>query len=86
MSEWRSNQPINRSQTSKIKQTVPKENQRIQEMGGHVIFGRILGKLAISRAFGDFQFKEFDEEEASLFKGPILSSIPDIFYINLDLT
>ncbi|RCI01490.1 Protein phosphatase 2C 2 [Rhizopus stolonifer] len=35
----------------------PKETERIQKAGGHVEFGRVNGNLALSRALGDFEFK-----------------------------
>ncbi|KAI8095383.1 phosphatase 2C-domain-containing protein [Thamnidium elegans] len=35
----------------------PKETERITKAGGHVEFGRVNGNLALSRAFGDFEFK-----------------------------
>ncbi|CEG42817.1 hypothetical protein L916_02788 [Plasmopara halstedii] len=42
------------------------EAQRIREIGGFVIHGRIMGELAVSRAFGDAPFKTFDLTEPSL--------------------
>lgn len=36
----------------------PKENQRIVNAGGFVEFGRVNGNLALSRAIGDFEFKQ----------------------------
>ncbi|EER06725.1 Protein phosphatase 2C, putative [Perkinsus marinus ATCC 50983] len=33
------------------------EFKRIREAGGFVFFGRVLGKLAVSRAFGDLEYK-----------------------------
>ena len=30
---------------------------RIEQAGGHVLFGRVLGSLAVSRSLGDFEFK-----------------------------
>ncbi|KAF4319647.1 hypothetical protein BBO99_00006026 [Phytophthora kernoviae] len=39
------------------------EAQRIRETGGFVIHGRIMGELAVSRAFGDAPFKTFDLPE-----------------------
>lgn len=35
----------------------PEENKRINELGGKVFYGRVFGMLAVSRAFGDIQFK-----------------------------
>jgi len=37
--------------------TDPEENTRIKSVGGAVCFGRVYGTLAISRAFGDYEFK-----------------------------
>lgn len=39
------------------------EAQRIRDIGGFVIHGRIMGELAVSRAFGDQPFKSFDIPE-----------------------
>ncbi|RLN79485.1 hypothetical protein BBJ28_00009264 [Nothophytophthora sp. Chile5] len=39
------------------------EAQRIRDTGGFVIHGRIMGELAVSRAFGDQPFKTFDLPE-----------------------
>jgi len=33
------------------------EAQRIRDAGGFVINGRVMGELAVSRAFGDVDFK-----------------------------
>jgi protein phosphatase 2C family protein 2/3 len=35
----------------------PKEEQRIKKAGGYVENGRVNGSLALSRALGDFAFK-----------------------------
>ncbi|KAJ3301900.1 Protein phosphatase 2C 2 [Blyttiomyces sp. JEL0837] len=40
------------------KPTNPLEIQRIREAGGYVEFGRVNGNLALSRAVGDFEFKQ----------------------------
>ncbi|TMW61210.1 hypothetical protein Poli38472_013673 [Pythium oligandrum] len=44
----------------------PDEAQRIRDTGGFVIHGRIMGELAVSRAFGDSPFKQFDLSEPSV--------------------
>jgi len=41
----------------KHKPSTPEEKARIEKAGGQVIFGRVLGTLAVSRAFGDREFK-----------------------------
>lgn len=41
----------------------PDEAQRIRDTGGFVIHGRIMGELAVSRAFGDSPFKTFEVPE-----------------------
>jgi len=33
------------------------EKERIKAAGGHVVFGRVMGSLAVARAFGDREFK-----------------------------
>ncbi|ORZ20362.1 phosphatase 2C-domain-containing protein [Absidia repens] len=43
------------------KPTDEKETQRIKNAGGHVEFGRVNGNLALSRALGDFEFKQRDD-------------------------
>lgn len=43
--------------TFRHKPNSPEERKRIEEAGGHVVFGRVMGTLAVSRAFGDFEFK-----------------------------
>lgn len=39
------------------KPTNPKESQRIEAAGGRVLHSRVDGGLALSRAFGDFEYK-----------------------------
>jgi len=43
--------------TEKHKPNAPSEKKRIEEAGGQVVFGRVLGSLAVSRALGDMDFK-----------------------------
>eukprot|EP01129_Flabellula_baltica_P003231 TRINITY_DN1303_c0_g1_i1.p1 TRINITY_DN1303_c0_g1~~TRINITY_DN1303_c0_g1_i1.p1 ORF type:complete len:497 (+),score=91.32 TRINITY_DN1303_c0_g1_i1:44-1534(+) len=38
----------------------PEEIERIQSQGGSVIGGRVQGKIAVARAFGDIEFKDMD--------------------------
>lgn len=42
----------------------PDEAQRVRDTGGFVIHGRIMGELAVSRAFGDSPFKTFELVES----------------------
>lgn len=41
------------------------EQERIKKQGGYIVFERVLGRLAITRAFGDFDCKniEITDEE-----------------------
>lgn len=43
--------------SEKHKPNAPSEKKRIEEAGGQVVFGRVLGSLAVSRALGDLDFK-----------------------------
>jgi len=43
--------------TQKHKPSDASEKARIEKAGGHVLFGRVLGSLAVARAFGDIEFK-----------------------------
>eukprot|EP01128_Nolandella_sp_AFSM9_P004698 TRINITY_DN214_c0_g1_i2.p1 TRINITY_DN214_c0_g1~~TRINITY_DN214_c0_g1_i2.p1 ORF type:complete len:205 (+),score=47.19 TRINITY_DN214_c0_g1_i2:399-1013(+) len=43
--------------TTPHKASDPSEKTRIEELGGHVFFGRVFGSLAVSRAFGDARYK-----------------------------
>jgi len=43
--------------TEKHKPTTPSERKRVEQAGGQVIFGRVLGSLAVSKAIGDIDFK-----------------------------
>lgn len=51
------------------------ERNRIYDAGGDIEFGRIEGKLSVSRGFGDRQFKE---------PKALVSSYPDVFSIEVD--
>lgn len=53
--------------TNDQKPTRPDETQRIKDAGGLVILGRVMGELAISRAFGDSDFKIFPEQIHEVF-------------------
>ena len=51
-----------------MKPTVPSESERIKRAGGQVINNRVNGRLAVSRAIGDFEFKS----------AGIVSNIPEV--------
>ena len=34
------------------------EQERIKSQGGYIVFGRVLGRLAVTRAFGDYECKQ----------------------------
>lgn len=44
--------------TTAHKASDPEEKKRIENLGGHVFFGRVFGTLAVSRSFGDSKFKK----------------------------
>ena len=85
-SRWRD------SPTKDQKPNRPDEAQRIRDMGGFIIHGRIMGELAVSRAFGDIDFKVFDAavretqggehdtagSGTAMLKGPLVSCTPEI--------
>lgn len=45
------------------KATNDAEAERIRAAGGQVFFGRVMGSLAVSRAFGDQELKKSDEQK-----------------------
>ncbi|KAI9101901.1 phosphatase 2C-like domain-containing protein [Phlyctochytrium arcticum] len=53
----------------------PDESQRIIAAGGFVEFGRVNGNLALSRAIGDFEFKQNNQLPA---EDQIVTANPDI--------
>ncbi|KAI9155967.1 Protein phosphatase 2C 2 [Blastocladiella emersonii ATCC 22665] len=52
----------------------PGEQKRIEEAGGFVEFGRVNGNLALSRALGDFEFKQSGNDPEHF----IVTACPDI--------
>lgn len=63
------------------------EQARIKNDGGYIVFGRVLGRLAITRAFGDFECKDLeitnkDTQEIEI-KSFILS-VPEIQEVKID--
>ncbi|KAJ9458874.1 hypothetical protein DIPPA_70120, partial [Diplonema papillatum] len=59
-----------------------KERTRVQHAGGFVEFGRVGGCLAVSRAFGDFEFKG-NNRILSDMHNPVVSNVPDVTKVNL---
>lgn len=54
----RDGQAIDLSVDHKAKR--PDEQERIKSQGGYIVYGRVLGRLAISRAFGDYDCKNIE--------------------------
>eukprot|EP01061_Rhynchopus_euleeides_P037159 TRINITY_DN6296_c0_g4_i1.p1 TRINITY_DN6296_c0_g4~~TRINITY_DN6296_c0_g4_i1.p1 ORF type:complete len:345 (+),score=96.16 TRINITY_DN6296_c0_g4_i1:142-1035(+) len=62
------------------KPTNPAEMQRIQKAGGFVTGGRVNGNLALSRAIGDFDFKQNPQVQP---EDQVISAKPDIITTQL---
>ena len=45
------------------------EVERIKSQGGYIVYGRVLGRLAISRAFGDYDCKNIEMPKKGLTDG-----------------
>jgi len=66
--------------TEKHKPNVSSEKKRIEEAGGQVVFGRVLGSLAVSRALGDMDFKHpYNKAEGDFVSG-------DPYVLKVDLS
>lgn len=57
----RGGKPIDLSVDHKAKR--PDELERIKSQGGYIVYGRVLGRLAISRALGDYDCKNIEMNE-----------------------
>jgi len=66
--------------TEKHKPTEILERQRVEKAGGHVIFGRIEGSLAVSKALGDIDFKHPYNNALADF----VSAVPYINTVEID--
>ena len=60
------------------------EIQRVKDNGGNIVGGRLEGRLAISRAFGDFEYKYVNENGKKI-KKHVLVSEPEVRQLDLDL-
>jgi len=65
--------------TVKHKPTFPSERERIERLGGTVVYGRLFGDLAVSRALGDAAFKRPALEE------DMVTCSPHILRVELSL-
>ena len=64
------------------KPTLENELKRIYEKGGFVEFGRVNGNLALSRAFGDFEYKQaYGQGKPAL--ECIVTCMPDVSHVEL---
>ncbi|CAG9330956.1 unnamed protein product [Blepharisma stoltei] len=60
----------------------PIEHERIKKFGGKVTLGRLQSRLAVSRAFGDFEYKLITTDgDPDQLHGPLVSIEPDISQI-----
>jgi len=66
--------------TEKHKPTAPSEKRRIEDAGGQVVFGRVLGSLAVSKALGDIDFK-YPYNKAD---GDFVSALPFVQKLQLN--
>lgn len=60
------------------------EVERIKKSDGQVELGRVGGKIAITRAFGDFEFKIIIDDEGQLVRKDIIIAEPEIRAYNYD--
>jgi len=72
------------SETTDHKPTSKSEMDRIQKAGGKVVHHRVNGKLALSRAFGDFSFKKTQTSLFDCISGPVCV-IPEVKHSSLSL-
>eukprot|EP01120_Amphizonella_sp_Union-15-10_P005842 TRINITY_DN1787_c0_g1_i1.p1 TRINITY_DN1787_c0_g1~~TRINITY_DN1787_c0_g1_i1.p1 ORF type:complete len:605 (-),score=124.91 TRINITY_DN1787_c0_g1_i1:91-1836(-) len=57
----------------------PREEARIKKNGGILLLGRVQGKLAVSRAFGDIEFKDEETLDAKW-----VTAEPDVLEFDID--
>lgn len=81
----REGKAINLSKDHKVSRE--DEQSRIKNDGGYIVFGRVLGRLAITRAFGDFECKDLEVQNKDTEEKEIKSFIisqPEIREIKID--
>ena len=81
----RDGKAINLSRDHKV--TREDEQQRIKNDGGYIVLGRVLGRLAITRAFGDFECKNIEIQNKDTGETEVKSFIlsePEISEIQID--
>ena len=64
------------------------EQDRIKSQGGYIVFGRVLGRLAVTRAFGDFECKQIsitDEVTKEVSTRDFVLNEPEIRITTLNL-
>lgn len=81
----RDGKAINLSKDHKVNRE--DEQARIKNDGGYIVLGRVLGRLAITRAFGDFECKDLEVQNKDSGEVEIKSfilSLPEVREIQID--
>jgi len=73
---------LNLSQDHKA--SLESEIERVKANGGYISGGRVLGRLAITRAFGDFEMKVYNKENGELSFKDFITVTPEIRQVELD--
>lgn len=63
------------------------EQERIKGQGGYIVCGRVMGKLAVTRAFGDFECKQLkvtDEDTQRVHMEDFVLCKPEIRITTVD--
>lgn len=66
------------------KANLEREKIRVQQQLGYIFGGRVAGKLAITRAFGDFEMKLSKDVTGNIFFQDFLSVEPEIRQTEID--
>ena len=67
--------------TTDHKPSNPSEKQRILDAGGNVMIERVNGALAVSRALGDYEYKQLSDKKAD---EQLVSPLPEVTVVRLD--